>query len=41
MNVSGLWLVANFQGQFKPVISSGGIDGVIKALVDLNKASVR
>jgi len=41
VNVSGLWLVANFQGQFKPVISSGGIDGVIKALVDLNKASAR
>jgi len=41
VNVSGLWLVANFQGQFKPVISSSGIDGVIKALVDLNKASAR
>jgi len=41
VNVSGLWLVANFQGQFKPVISASGIDGVIKALVDLNKASAR
>ena len=39
VNVSGLWLVTTYQGQFKPVLSSGGVDGVIKMLVDLNKAA--
>jgi phospholipid transport system substrate-binding protein len=37
VNVSGLWLVTTYQGQFKPVISAGGIDGVIKLLSELNK----
>jgi len=36
VNVGGLWLVTTYQGQFKPVLSQGGIDGVIKLLVDLN-----
>lgn len=39
VNVSGLWLVTTYQGQFKPVVSQSGIDGVIKMLVDLNKAA--
>jgi phospholipid transport system substrate-binding protein len=39
VNVSGLWLVTTYQGQFKPVLSAGGIEGVIKMLVDLNKAA--
>lgn len=39
VNVSGLWLVTTYQGQFKPVLSSSGIDGVIKMLVDLNKSA--
>ena len=39
VNVSGLWLVTTYQGQFKPVLSSSGIDGVIKMLVDLNKGA--
>lgn len=36
VNVSGLWLVTTYQGQFKPVVSQSGIDGVIKLLQDLN-----
>lgn len=36
VNVGGLWLVTTYQGQFKPVLSQSGIDGVIKLLVDLN-----
>jgi len=39
VNVSGLWLVTTYQGQFKPVLSSGGVDAVIKMLVDLNKGA--
>ena len=39
VNVSGLWLVTTYQGQFKPVLSASGIDGVIKMLVDLNKGA--
>lgn len=39
VNVSGLWLVTTYQGQFKPVLSSSGLDGVIKMLVDLNKGA--
>lgn len=39
VNVSGLWLVTTYQGQFKPVVSQSGIDGVIKMLVELNQAA--
>jgi phospholipid transport system substrate-binding protein len=39
VNVSGLWLVTTYQGQFKPVLSADGVDGVIKLLTDLNKAA--
>jgi phospholipid transport system substrate-binding protein len=39
VNVSGLWLVTTYQGQFKPVVSQSGVDGVIKLLQDLNKAA--
>jgi len=39
VNVSGLWLVTTYQGQFKPEVSKNGIDGVIKMLQDLNKAA--
>lgn len=39
VNVSGLWLVTTYQGQFKPVVSQSGVDGVIKMLQDLNKAA--
>jgi phospholipid transport system substrate-binding protein len=39
VNVSGLWLVTTYQGQFKPVVSQSGVDGVIKLLQDLNKSA--
>lgn len=39
VNVNGLWLVTQYQGQFKPLLSKGGIDGVIQHLVELNKAA--
>ena len=39
VNVSGLWLVTTYQGQFKPVVSQSGVDGVIKMLQDLNKSA--
>jgi phospholipid transport system substrate-binding protein len=39
VNVSGLWLVTTYQGQFKPIVNADGMDGVIKTLVALNKAA--
>jgi phospholipid transport system substrate-binding protein len=39
LNVEGLWLVTAYQGQFKPILSNEGIDGVIKHLTELNKAA--
>lgn len=39
VNVSGLWLVTTYQGQFKPIVSQSGVDGVIKLLQDLNKSA--
>jgi phospholipid transport system substrate-binding protein len=39
VNVSGLWLVTTYQNQFKPVLNSSGIEGVIKMLIELNKAA--
>lgn len=39
VNVNGLWLVTQYQGQFKPLLSRGGIDAVIKHLVELNKSA--
>jgi phospholipid transport system substrate-binding protein len=39
VNVSGLWLVTTYQGQFKPVLSASGIEGVIKLLTELNKTA--
>jgi phospholipid transport system substrate-binding protein len=37
--VGGLWLVQNYRSQFAQEITKGGIDGLIKTLVDRNKAS--
>jgi phospholipid transport system substrate-binding protein len=39
VNVGGLWLVQNYRSQFAQEITKGGIDGLIKTLVDRNKAS--
>jgi len=38
VNVGGLWLVQNYRTQFAQELSKGGIDGLIAALVERNKA---
>lgn len=38
VNVLGVWLVENYRNTFASEISRGGIDGLIKSLVDRNKA---
>lgn len=39
VNVGGLWLVQNYRSQFAPELSKGGIDGLIAALTERNKAA--
>jgi phospholipid transport system substrate-binding protein len=36
VNVLGVWLVENYRSTFAQQVSSGGIDGLIKALTDKN-----
>ncbi len=38
VNVMGIWLVENYRNTFAAEVSRGGIDGLIKTLVDRNKA---
>ncbi len=38
VNVLGVWLVENYRNTFTSEINRGGIDGLIKSLVDRNKA---
>ena len=38
VNVGGIWLVQNYRSQFAGELSKGGIDGLITALVERNKA---
>lgn len=38
VNVGGIWLVQNYRSQFAGELAKGGIDGLIKTLVDKNKA---
>lgn len=38
VNVLGVWLVENYRNTFAGEISRGGIDGLIKSLVERNKA---
>ncbi len=38
VNVGGIWLVQNYRSQFAAELSKGGIDGLIKTLVERNKA---
>ena len=38
VNVLGVWLVENYRNTFTAEISRGGIDGLIKSLVDRSKA---
>jgi phospholipid transport system substrate-binding protein len=39
VNVGGLWLVQNYRTQFAQELAKGGIDGLIAALVERNKAA--
>jgi phospholipid transport system substrate-binding protein len=38
VNVLGVWLVENYRNTFAGEISRGGVDGLIKSLVERNKA---
>jgi phospholipid transport system substrate-binding protein len=38
VNVGGIWLVQNYRSQFAAELTKGGIDGLINALVERNKA---
>jgi phospholipid transport system substrate-binding protein len=38
VNVLGVWLVENYKTQFAGEISAGGVEGLIKALTERNKA---
>jgi phospholipid transport system substrate-binding protein len=38
VNVMGIWLVENYRNTFASEVSRGGIDGLIKTLVDRNKS---
>ena len=37
VNVAGVWMVESYRSQFQPQLSSGGIDGLIKALQERNQ----
>jgi phospholipid transport system substrate-binding protein len=37
VNILGVWLVENYKTQFASQINSGGVDGLIKTLVERNK----
>ncbi len=41
VNVGGIWLVQNYRSQFATELTKGGIDGLIAALVERNKASAK
>jgi phospholipid transport system substrate-binding protein len=38
VNVGGIWLVQNYRSQFATELGKGGLDGLITALVERNKA---
>lgn len=38
LNVLGLWLVEHYRGQFAQVVSTSGIDGLIKSIQEKNKS---
>lgn len=38
VNVGGIWLVQNYRTQFATELTKGGIDGLIAALIERNKA---
>jgi phospholipid transport system substrate-binding protein len=38
VNVGGIWLVQNYRSQFASELGKGGLDGLITALAERNKA---
>jgi len=41
VNVGGLWLVQNYRSQFATELGKGGIDGLIKTLIERNKSAAK
>jgi phospholipid transport system substrate-binding protein len=41
VNVGGIWLVQNYRSQFAAELTKGGIDGLVAALVERNKAAAK
>ncbi|MFO1326463.1 MAG: ABC transporter substrate-binding protein [Rubrivivax sp.] len=41
VNVGGIWLVTSYRSQFAQELGKGGIDGLIGALVERNKAAAK
>jgi phospholipid transport system substrate-binding protein len=41
VNVGGIWLVQNYRSQFATELTKGGVDGLINALVERNKAGTK
>ena len=41
LNVMGIWLVDNYRSQFAQTINAKGIDGLIEALAERNKANAK
>ena len=41
VNVGGIWLVQNYRSQFATELTKGGVDGLIAALVERNKAGTK
>jgi phospholipid transport system substrate-binding protein len=41
VNVGGIWLVQNYRSQFATELGKGGIDGLIAALAERNKAAAK
>jgi len=37
MNILGVWLVETYKGEFAEAISQGGVDGLIKTLIEKNQ----
>jgi len=41
LNVLGVWLVETYRSQFAQQINAKGVDGLIDALVEQNKANAK
>lgn len=41
LSILGVWLVQSYRGQFAAEVNAGGVDGLISALVERNKANAK